>query len=164
MSTTEEFNPEDYEGITPKTTTIHPAELRKLRKEAEQAKEYKAQLEAATRREMFREAGVPITPATEYFIRGYEGELTPEAIKAKAVEVGFLSNPGATPEEIAAHQQATAIAAGAQPPNLAPDFAAKLQELSRKQFGPNDEAGRAAHINEIARLAKEAGAHIPVNI
>lgn len=163
MSSTEpEFSPEDYEGLQPKQVSLHPAELRKLRKEAKHAEELQAQLAELQRREMFRDAGIPINDQTKYFVNGYNGELTPEAIKAEAVRAGFIESAAPTSEEIAGHTAAANAAAGAEPPAVKPDYAARLAELARKQFAPADDAARSAHIAEIARLAKEAGARIQV--
>ena len=165
MSATEpEFNPEDYEGLNPKVTQIHPAELRKLRKEAEKAKDLEARLAEAERRETFALAGIPLDdPAARYFIKGYDGEMTPEAIKAAAVQARVIQGAQATPEEIAGHQAAQAAAAGAESVGVGPNLQAKLAEMAKREFGPADEVARQAHVAEIARLARENNLRIPLN-
>ena len=165
MSTTEpEFDPEDYEGLQPKTVTLHPAELRKLRKEAKEAGELKQRVLDMERREMFARAGVPLdNPATDYLIRGYQGELTPEAIKAEAVKLNIIANPGATSEEIAAHQATQMAAAGGIPPGTNPGLEAQLREMAQKTFSATDEVGRGKHIEAIARLASDNNIRIPLS-
>lgn len=153
-------------GVQPGQSTINNAELRKLRKQASENAELRNQLASEQRLRVFAEVGIPVSdPAAKYFVRGYEGELTPEAIKAAAIEARVLA-PSApvSPAEVAAHNAAIAAGAGAGTPSTAPDFQAQLNELRKKQFAPTDERGRAAHIQEIARLAKEADARFPVNI
>ncbi len=155
-ATVPDFDPEDYEGLQPRQTAIHPAELRKLRKADKENAELKAQLAEANRREQFARAGIPIDdPAAKYFVRGYDGDLTAEAIRAAAVEARVIAGSPTTPEEIAAHQAAQAASAGGTPPSQAPDATAALAELARKQFAPGDDMARSAHIAEIARLARE---------
>lgn len=165
MSTSEpDFNPEDYEGLQPAQTTIHAAELRKLRKAAKENDDNKARIAALERREAFARAGVPLDhPATDYLIRGYQGDLTPEAIKVEAVKLGVIAASTATPEEIAAHGNAQAAAAGATPPQVGPDYQARFQELASKQFAPSDDVGRQKAITEMAELARQAGARFQVN-
>lgn len=164
MSATEpEFNPEDYEGLNPKVTQIHPAELRKLRKEAEKARELEAKLAEAERRETFALAGIPLDdPAARYFVKAYDGEMTPEAIKAAAVQARVIQGTQASAEEIAGHQAAAAAAAGAEPVGVGPNLQAQLAEMAKKQFGPADDTARQAHMAEIARLARENNLRIPV--
>jgi hypothetical protein len=64
--------------------------IRDLRRQAREGKAAIAERDAAVRKLAFIEAGVPSTAATAYFVKGYDGELTPEAIKAAAVEAGFV--------------------------------------------------------------------------
>lgn len=162
------FNPEDFMGpdgrpLQPAQTTIHAAELRKLRKEAGKASEMALRIADLERREAFARAGVPLDhPAADYLIRGYQGELTPEAIKVEAIKLGVITAATTSPAEIAGHQNAQAASAGATPPGIHPDYKAQLDEMGRKQFAPSDEVGRQAHINEIIALTKRAGAGFPV--
>ena len=163
MSTSEpEFHPDDY-GLEAKEVAVHPAELRKLRKEQERRRELEQKVAELERRDVFARAGVPVDdPGARYFVKGYDGELTPEAIKAAAIEARIVAAQGATPAEIAGHQAAQAAAQGGTSPGVAPDYEARLAELAKKRFAPSDDDGRQAHINEIVRLAKEAGGRWPV--
>jgi hypothetical protein len=86
---------------------------KKGRETAEQAAK-DAQKELA-----FMRAGIDsaTNPMADYFVKGYDGEMTAEAIKAKAIEVGLLAPPAppaADPlkqESLAAGER---IATGAQ--------------------------------------------------
>src|SRR5690606_31461626 len=74
---------------------IPRANIRKLEKAADEGRKAQAEL-AALRREMtFREAGIdPSNAAHKYFIKGYDGEVSLDAIKAAAAEAGFLATQG----------------------------------------------------------------------
>ena len=52
-------------------------------------------------------AGIPLDTKTAYFVKGYEGELTPEAIREAAVAAEFIpaSAPAVSAEEQATHER-----------------------------------------------------------
>lgn len=76
------FTNEDPDG--PRMATLPRKAVRKLEREAAEGREAKRQLEEIQTRNAFLEAGVPVdNPAAEYFIRGYSGERTKEAITAE---------------------------------------------------------------------------------
>ena len=64
------------------------------------ATDAEAKLAQYERRDAFRSAGLdPDDTKVSYFVKGYEGELTPEAIAAEATAAGFLNGaPAAQPE------------------------------------------------------------------
>lgn len=63
------------------------------------------------RENAFLKAGVSVEdPKLSYFLRGYDGELTAEAIRAEAVAAGFMPAPAPTEQE----QQIATTAAAAQ--------------------------------------------------
>ena len=79
--------PEEQEPKEPRSNDEW-ATLRKERKAREQAE----------RKIAFMEAGVSTTdPKMAYFVKGYDGDLKPESIKAAATEAGFLAAEGSTP-------------------------------------------------------------------
>lgn len=56
-------------------------------------------------------AGIPVDdPKLAYFVKGYDGELTADAIRAEAVAAGFMNAPAPTEAE----QQIATTAAAAQ--------------------------------------------------
>lgn len=70
-------------------TSSEWARLRRAEKAADKAKK---ELEAIKAEQAFFKAGLnPDDPKVKYFRKGYEGDLTPEAIKAEALAAGFLS-------------------------------------------------------------------------
>jgi len=64
------------------------------------ATEAEAKLAQYERRDAFRSAGLdPDDSKVSYFVKGYEGELTPDAIAAEATAAGFLNGtPAAQPD------------------------------------------------------------------
>lgn len=77
---------DDDEGDNPDESSV----IRKLRKQARENSDAAKRAEAAERKLAFLEAGIRNDAKTAYFIRGYEGELTPEAIKEAAIAAGYL--------------------------------------------------------------------------
>ena len=55
----------------------------------------------AIRKLAFVEAGIPLNdPSTKYFVKGYDGEMTPDAIRAAALEAKLISGDNtANPDE-----------------------------------------------------------------
>lgn len=95
--------------------------IQNLRKAANAAKKLKAENVRIKRELAFAKAGIPLNDAKmNYFVKGYEGELEPDAIREAAVEAGFLvaqdapqeqaSDPGV---EVAAQAQQRVMAASA---------------------------------------------------
>ena len=74
------------------STESKPNWRRDLEAKAKRADELEAQVQQMQRKEVFRDAGLdPSNKMTEYFMKGYEGELSVEAIQAEASSAG-LSN------------------------------------------------------------------------
>ena len=74
------------------STESKPNWRRELEARAARADELEAQIQQMQRKEVFRDAGLdPSNKMTEYFMKGYEGELNVEAIQAEAQSAG-LSN------------------------------------------------------------------------
>jgi hypothetical protein len=108
---------DDNEETETDESGLTPAERRKLQKELKQLRESQAATAAAARKAAFYEAGInPKDPKAKYFINGYDGELDPEAIKAAAIEAGFLeAETQVSQEERAAHERVAAASTGASP-------------------------------------------------
>lgn len=92
----------------------HP-DIRALRQKAKEADRLQAELAARDRELAFAKSGLNFDdPKLKYFIKGYDGELTPEAIKAKAQEDGFLAAPPPNnPQEVDAQRRIAAASSGA---------------------------------------------------
>lgn len=100
----------------PERTNSEWAELRRVKEELAKMKR-----EAA-----FLRAGIdPTDQRLSYFVKGYEGETTPDAIRAEAIKAGFLQPEGAQdqgdPADIEAQNrvQVAAGGLGADQPDLA---------------------------------------------
>ena len=67
------------------------AHLRKLEAENKRKDELLAEAEKARRELLFLKAGVnPDDPKAKYFVKGYDGELTVEAIRQAAEEASYI--------------------------------------------------------------------------
>lgn len=67
-------------------------DLRALRKAAADAKRLKAENAELLRQITFAKAGISVDdPKMKYFVKGYDGDLEVEAIRAAASEAGFLA-------------------------------------------------------------------------
>jgi len=99
-----------------------------LKAKAEQALQAEREL-------AFVKAGVdPNAPVSKYFMKAYDGELTPDAIRAAALEAQILAEkkPAETPDAAAwdrTNQAAAGVTAG-EPPV---DFVAKISEAETPQ-------------------------------
>jgi len=79
---------EDYEDDDSQRSDAEWAKLRRTEKARKQAEQKAAD---AQRELAFYKAGIsPEDKAASYFIKGYEGDLSAEAIRAAAEEAGFL--------------------------------------------------------------------------
>jgi len=99
------------------------------------ATDAEAKLAQYERRDAFRSAGLdPDDAKVSYFVKGYEGELSAEAIAAEATAAGFLGNTSlSTPEtpprydsELAAEQRIAMAGEGGDPVTN-PDLDAKIK-------------------------------------
>jgi hypothetical protein len=115
---TDGYDDQDQTDLVPRS------QIRQLEEKAKKAGELQTQLEEMQRRVAFSEAlGTAVNdPKVRYFIKGYDGELTSEAIRAEALEAGLLTttqpqpadtNDNPTPAEMAAHARMQAAADGA---------------------------------------------------
>ena len=128
----ENYDDDDNESESDETATIK--NLRKAQREGVKAAEERDRL---ARENAFLRAGIPETPGSGYFVKGYDGELDTESIRTAAIEAGFLTKPdedagGVDADEQAAHERVQQAAGGSvdtAPPGYAEDLqAAKTQE------------------------------------
>ena len=99
-------NYEFEDEVEDQATRKDPVRAR-MRELEQQVKAFEAkakEAEAAQREFAFVKAGVnPDSAAAKYFVKGYDGELTPEAIRAAAEEASLIPSQK---KEVAAEQQA----------------------------------------------------------
>lgn len=83
------------------------AQVRKLETELREARKDADAGKAAVRETAFLKAGInPDDPKARYFLKGYDGELTAEAITAEAVAAGLVEAPAAEAEQVPADEKA----------------------------------------------------------
>lgn len=84
------------------------AVIRELREQAKAGKAAQADADAARRELAFVKAGIdPDDPQQGYFVRGYQGDITADAIKTAATEAGFLAQTTSAPEGLTPAERAT---------------------------------------------------------
>lgn len=125
---------------------------RKLTKENESLK---AQLEQIQRERAFEKAGIdPADEKAAYFVKGYDGDLTPEAVKAEAVKIGLIAAeaapeaPAETPDgqaALGAQQRIIDAAAGATTPLTG------LQGMAQEQQEAYEKGGTPALLDVLRK-------------
>lgn len=122
------------DGSSDRTVTLSRSQIRALEKKANERDELATKVAKLEREAAFRSAGIdPADKKASYFVAGYSGELTVDAIQKEATEIGLIAPPAMSDEqkaEAAAAQQVAAAAAGA-PPQSAASEAAVVSELEK---------------------------------
>lgn len=133
-----------------------PAEWAAKRRSDKAARDAKAEADALRRELAFAKAGIDVDkdPRLAYFVKGYEGEATPEAVLKAAQDAGFVEPPPTGPtaqqqESLDANGRIDAAASGATGPDLGESVA--LQSL--------DEAYLAAGKEGVLAKLAEHGIH-----
>jgi hypothetical protein len=121
-----------------------PAEWAAKRRSDKAARDAKAEAEGLKRELAFTRAGLDPEkdPRLAYFIKGYEGEPTAEAVLAAAQKAGFVEPPQTGPtaeqqEALGVNGQIDAAAAGAAGPEIGD--AAALQSLDEAYLAAGKE-------------------------
>lgn len=115
---------ERTEGGVPESTPEQQptGALRNIRQaldlQTKNAKEATARAEAAERRLAITEAQLPDFPGKGFFLQNYQGEATPDAIRAAATAAGFVlegapQQANVTDAELAQHREVANVGAGA---------------------------------------------------
>lgn len=120
-----------------RTVTLDRSKIRSLERDAKRARKADEELAAIKRENAFIKAGInPDTdPKLKYFMNGYDGEVTAEAIKTAAEAAGFLTpTPSAEQQtEADATDRISQASAGAtsRPPDTKTTKVEELQEAAR---------------------------------
>lgn len=125
--------------------------------------------DAAVRRAAFLEAGVDMAhPGASYFVKGYDGEVSADAIRKAAEEAGFLAKPQAPSSTGAASTSAEAGSGGdsEEQQGLSQedlDDMARLTRLTAVGSNSADTSGvnHAAEMERVAQAAAKAGDNVP---
>ena len=133
-----EFDNYDSEDQIEESETRNPvrARMKQLEKETAELRKQVAEAEAAKRELAFVKAGIdPLQPMSKYFVKAYDGELDPEAIRQAAVEAQLISPPDSqpTPSETQAWQRTAKLAAGSQTAQPPVDWNRRLNEARSPQ-------------------------------
>jgi len=124
---------------------------RELEEKARRADDLEAQLAEVKRQQAFNEAGITsANPAYKYFTKGYDGEMTVDAIKVAATEAGVLqtNQQASTQQDSPMLSQYDRIAnASKAPPRRRPPTWSKASTRRRpsKNHGPHELPQRPAH-------------------
>ena len=127
----EDFNEDDYDQPASETNPVR-ARMKQLEKEAKELRKQVAEF-AVTQRELaFAKAGIdPASPQAKYFVKGYDGDLNPEAIRAAAEEAQLITpQPVQADPDKAAWQQTNRIAAGAETASEGPSWVKRIRDAS----------------------------------
>jgi len=130
-----EFDNYDSEDQIEESETRNPvrARMKQLEKETAELRKQVAEAEAAKRELAFVKAGIdPLQPMTKYFVKAYDGDLNPEAIRQAAVEAQLISSPQNQPsaDEMQAWQRTNKVAAGSQTSQPPVDWVRRLNEAT----------------------------------
>jgi hypothetical protein len=119
-------------------------DIRSLRKAANSAKKLKAEVAQMKRELAFAKAGLPLDdPRMSYFVKGYDGEMEPDAIREAATAAGFLAAPSAANQAqeaqvqaaTAAQQRVMAASAGATAEDISEAAAISRMEAAMQEGG-----------------------------
>ena len=112
---------------------------RGLRRAANKSRKLEQELNDLRRELAFSKAGInPDDPKMRYFVRGYEGELTADAVRQAALDAGFITSqqPNAVQQQIAASQdRVMQAAAGAMYEDAAESAAIARLEAAMNEGG-----------------------------
>lgn len=125
----DDFNEDDYDQPTSETNPVR-ARMKQLEKEAKELRKQVAEFSASQRELAFVKAGIdPASPQAKYFVKGYDGDLTPDAIR-QAAEEAQLITPQTVQEDPdqAAWKQSNRIAAGAETASEGPSWIKRIRD------------------------------------
>lgn len=130
-----EFDNYDSEDQIEESETRNPvrARMKQLEKETAELRKQVAEAEVAKRELAFVKAGIdPLQPMTKYFVKAYDGDLNPDAIRQAAVEAQLISPPQNQPsaDEMQAWQRTNKVAAGSQTSQPPVDWTRRLNEAT----------------------------------
>lgn len=147
MSEHDDFDNEDQ---VQESKNPFRARMKDLETENKTLREAAAEREAMKRELAMLKAGIPVDdPASKYFVRAYDGELTVDAIKQAAVEARILASE-TPPQEIQAErdawQRTNKVVAGASSATEPLSWNARIENATSE-----------AEVLQILREAQAAG-------
>ncbi len=126
------FADEFYEDDDQQESNPVRARMKQLEKETRELRKQVAEAESARKELAFVKAGIDLTsPMSKYFVKGYDGELTPEAIRLAAEEAQLITpQPTVTDSDKAGWQESNRIAAGSETAPPPPSWAKRIQDAN----------------------------------
>lgn len=127
MSEYDDFTDEDEQ--VPAAGNPMRAAMRAMESEIKSLRQQAIESESTKRELAFVKAGIdPSDAAAKYFVKGYDGELTQDAIKQAAIEARLLSHTISDEEvsEQKAWKQTNQVAAGAGSSSELPSLESRL--------------------------------------
>lgn len=114
-----------------------------LRRAARRGAKAQKELEMLRKELAFYKAGISMDdPKMRYFVKGYDGEMTAEAIRAAALEAGFIASQqpeqvddGVQQQVFSAQQRVMAASAGAMVPDNSEAAALSMMEQAMEEGG-----------------------------
>jgi hypothetical protein len=131
------FEEEFYEDDSDQPPSQNPvrAQLKAQEKELRELRKQLAESQTVQKELAFVKAGIDLTsPMSKYFIKGYDGELTPEAIRLAAEEAQLIT-PQVSEEDQAEKQgwkQTNKIAAGSEVSPPPASWIKRIQDAASK--------------------------------
>ena len=126
---------EDDTDETPKDPVR--ARMKQLEKELQQSKQALAEAEAIKRENAFMKAGIPMDdPMAKYFVKGYDGEISAEAIRAAAQEANLIqkaADDAKAKSEVDAWNRISRAQRAGETSEPAADWNAKLNQARSEQ-------------------------------
>lgn len=115
-------------------------DIKSLRRAANGKKQLEKELADLKRELAFSKAGLPMNdPKMSYFVKGYDGDMTAEAIRQAALEAGFLASQGQDNSVIdnaaAAQQRVMSASSGIAYEGLTEDAALAQLEAAMEEGG-----------------------------
>lgn len=108
------------------------ARMKQLEKENREFKKLLAEKEAASKELAFVKAGIDLnSPMAKYFVKGYDGELTPEAIRLAAEEAQLITpQPKPSDEDVKGWNESNKVAAGAEAAPEGPSWVKRIADAN----------------------------------
>jgi hypothetical protein len=102
--------------------------VKQLEQEVAELRRERAEAAAAKKELAFAKSGIPLdAPMAKYFIKGYEGELEPDAIRQAALEAGLMqAPPDGSAQEAAAWKRTQQVAAGSNVSEPPVDYVTRI--------------------------------------
>jgi hypothetical protein len=123
------YDDDDDQPVEPQQNPVR-ARMKQLEKEAKELRRQVAEFSQASREMNFVKAGIQTDdPRFKYFVKGYDGDLTPEAIR-RAAEEAQLITPQQTVEDTDKQgwKQSNQIAAGSETAPPGPSWNKRIQD------------------------------------